>query len=145
MSHSLTMPIVLDHLKVSSRNRLAAARRLASILDVPWSQTSVGPFCAVYVNDGLTLDFDQAENQQINTEHYCFRVGEQDFDDLIRRLTELGVPYRSLPHGPIDMKINTDNGGRIVYWSEPDGHIWEALTVSYARQRPGAAMDRPGK
>ena len=21
-------------------------------------------------------------------------------------------------------------GGRIVYWSEPDGHVWEALTVS---------------
>jgi hypothetical protein len=24
-------------------------------------------------------------------------------------------------------------GGRIVYWSLPDGHVWEALTVSYAR------------
>jgi hypothetical protein len=23
-----------------------------------------------------------------------------------------------------------------VYWSQPDGHVWEALTVSYARQ-PG--------
>ena len=22
----------------------------------------------------------------------------------------------------------------IVYWSEPDGHVWELLTVSYARQ-----------
>jgi len=21
-----------------------------------------------------------------------------------------------------------------VYWNEPDGHVWEALTVSYARQ-----------
>jgi len=24
-------------------------------------------------------------------------------------------------------------GGRVVYWSEPDAHVWEALTVSYAR------------
>jgi hypothetical protein len=21
-----------------------------------------------------------------------------------------------------------------VYWNEPDGHVWEILTVSYARQ-----------
>jgi hypothetical protein len=25
---------------------------------------------------------------------------------------------------------------RLVYWSEPDGHVWEALTVSYARRTP---------
>jgi hypothetical protein len=32
------------------------------------------------------------------------------------------------------MQINTHHGGRIVYWNAPDGHVWEALTVSYARQ-----------
>ncbi|MGI9026867.1 MAG: hypothetical protein ACR2GP_15055 [Burkholderiaceae bacterium] len=26
------------------------------------------------------------------------------------------------------------HGGSIVYWNEPDGHQWEMLTVSYARQ-----------
>jgi hypothetical protein len=129
------MAIELDHVKVSSRNRLAAAERLAKILDVPWSATGIGPFCPVYVNEGLTLDFDQVEpDGPLTTEHYCFRVGEADFDDLLRRLNELGVPYRSLPHGPVDMTVNTNYGGRIVYWGEPDGHVWEALTVSYNRQ-----------
>jgi hypothetical protein len=33
------------------------------------------------------------------------------------------------------MQINTQHGGSIVYWNEPDGHVWEILTVSYARQR----------
>ena len=32
------------------------------------------------------------------------------------------------------MRINTEYGGRMVYWNEPDGHQWEMLTVSYARQ-----------
>ncbi len=32
------------------------------------------------------------------------------------------------------MQVNTHHGGWIVYWNEPDGHVWEALTVSYARQ-----------
>jgi hypothetical protein len=34
------------------------------------------------------------------------------------------------------MRVNMQHGGRIVYWNQPDGHVWEALTVSYARQ-PG--------
>ena len=133
------MTIALDHLKVSSRNRWAAAELLARVLDVPWSATGVGPFCAVYVNEGLTLDFDQCEAAAtITVEHYCFRLSEAAFDALLGRLAALGLAYRSLPHGAVDGEVNTEHGGRVVYWSEPDGHVWEALTVSYARQRPGS-------
>ena len=32
------------------------------------------------------------------------------------------------------MQINTEHGGNMIYWNEPDGHQWEMLTVSYARQ-----------
>ena len=130
------MAIELDHTIIPSRDRHAAARLLARILDVPWSPTGVGPFCPVYVNPGLTLDIDQAEGA-FPTLHYCFRVSEQAFDGLLARLQELELAYRSTPHGPVDMRVNTQHGGRIVYWSEPDGHVWEALTVSYAR-RPAA-------
>ena len=49
-------------------------------------------------------------------------------------LRDIGIAYRSQPHGPADMTVNTSMGGRFVYWSEPDGHVWEALTESYARQ-----------
>jgi catechol 2,3-dioxygenase-like lactoylglutathione lyase family enzyme len=87
----------------------------------------------VYVNEGLTLDFDQAEGA-FPVQHYCFRVSESEFDGIVARIKAHGIKYRSTPHGPVDMQINTQHGGRIVYWSEPDGHVWEALTVSYARQ-----------
>ncbi len=126
------MGIELDHLIVPSRDRLAAARRLAQVLDVRWSETGVGPFCPVYVNDGLTIDMDQAEGD-FPVMHYCFRVDEAAFDALVARLGNLGIAYRSAPHGPADGQVNTQHGGRIVYWSEPDGHVWEALTASYAR------------
>ena len=98
--------------------------------------TGVGPFCPVYVNDGLTLDFDQADGP-FPIQHYAFRVSDNEFDALVERLKAAGIPYRSNSHGPTDMQINTQHGGRIVYWSSPDDHVWEALTVSYARQ-PGA-------
>lgn len=127
------MSIQLDHTIVSARDRRASAELLARILNVPWSETTVGPFCAVFVNDGLTLDVDQAEGS-IPVQHFCFRVSDTDFDALLARLRELGIEYRSTPHGPVDGKVNNHLGGRLVYWSKPDGHVWEALTVSYARQ-----------
>jgi len=40
----------------------------------------------------------------------------------------LGVPWSETGVG------DTQHGGGIVYWNEPDGHQWEMLTVSYARQ-----------
>ena len=130
------MSFELDHLIVPSRDRKASAERLAAILGVPWAEESgAGPFSAVYVSDGLTLDFDQAD-EPFPILHYCFRVDETGFDELVGRLKALCLRYRSTPHGPADMKINTAHGGRIVYWNEPDGHVWEALTVSYARE-PG--------
>lgn len=129
------MSIDLDHLIIPSRDRLAAARLLAELLDVPWSETGVGPFCPVYLNDGLTLDFDQWEGA-ILSQHYCFRVSEEGFDAILDRIKARGIAYRSLPHGPVDSQVNTRHGGRIVYWDQPDGHVWEILTVSYERQGP---------
>ena len=31
------------------------------------------------------------------------------------------------------MPINSRLGGKNLYWQDPDGHLWEILTVSYAR------------
>ena len=127
------MAIELDHLLVPSRDRRAGARQLADLLGVPWSETGVGPFCPVYVNDGLTLDFDQADGDY-PVLHYCFRVDEAGFDAILGRIRDASLPYRSQPHGPMDGQVNTAHGGRIVYWDQPDGHVWELLTVSYARE-----------
>lgn len=127
------MTVELDHAIVPSRDRRAAAALLAALLDVSWSESGVGPFCPVYVNEGLTLDFDQADDP-FPVQHYCFRVSEAEFDGILARLRARGIEYRSTPHGPVDMMVNTQHGGRIVYWSLPDGHVWEALTISYARQ-----------
>ncbi|HZW72629.1 MAG TPA: VOC family protein [Caldimonas sp.] len=127
------MSVELDHTIVFARDRNAAAALIAAILNVPWGPSSVGPFTAVYVNDGLTLDVDQLDGE-IPIQHFCFRVDEAAFDSIVARLAAHGVATRSAPHGPVDGKVDTAHGGRIVYWSEPDGHVWEALTVSYARR-----------
>ena len=130
------MAIQLDHLMVPARDKLAAAKLLADLLGVPWSPTSVGPFAAVFVSDGLTLDFDQWP-EPIPLIHYCFRVRQDEFDAILARIQAAGIAYRSAVHGPVDHAVDTAHGGSIVYWNEPDGHQWEMLTVSYARQPGG--------
>lgn len=127
------MTIHLDHAIVSSRNKTVAARQLAELLGVPWGPAAAGPFAAVYVNDGLTLDFIDTD-EDFPVEHFCFRVSQDEFDAILGRIKAAGIPYRSDVHGPVDMKVNAQLGN--VYWNEPDGHQWEILTVSYARQRP---------
>lgn len=132
------MGIELDHATVPARDRRASAELLGCLLGVAWAEARVGPFCAVYVNDGLTLDFDQADGP-FPVQHYCFRVSEVEFAGIVERLKAKGVPFRSTPHGPVDMQVNTRHGGQIVYWNQPDGHVREALTASYARNSAGAA------
>jgi len=122
----------LDHVIVSARNQRESARRLAELLGVRWEETGVGPFSPVYVNDGLTLDFiDDAGPFPI--QHFCFRVDDGSFDAILARIRAAGIPFRGSVDGPQDMRVNTDYGGRLIYWNEPDGHMWEILTVSYAR------------
>ena len=127
------MTVELDHTIVPALDKKAAAKLLAFILGVPWAEAEAGPFCPVFINEGLTLDFDQAD-EPFPVQHYCFRVSESEFDEILARIRDKGIQYRSSPHGPVDMQVNTQHGGRIVYWNEPDGHVWEILTVSYARQ-----------
>lgn len=127
------MPIALDHMIVPARDRVAAARRLAQLLGVPWAeQAAVGPFSPVYVSDTLTLDFDEW-TESVPRQHYAFRVTDAEFDAILARLQAAGIAFRSTPAGPDDHRVNPAFGGRLVYWGDPDGHVWEILTVSYAR------------
>ncbi|CAN5326087.1 hypothetical protein BH11PSE11_BH11PSE11_29080 [soil metagenome] len=127
------MTIELDHTIVPSHNMLASARLLAELLDVHWAESGPGPFSQVFVNAGLTLDFIQTD-EPFAVYHFCFRVTDDEFDAIIGRLATAGIAYRSTVRGPMDMQINTDYGGRMIYWNVPDGHQWEMLTVSYARE-----------
>ena len=127
------MTIHLDHTIVPSHTRDVSAKRLAELLGVPCGPAQAGPFFAVYVNDGLTLDFIQTD-EEFPIYHFAFRVTEQDFDRILGRDQAAGIPYRSDVRGPVNMKINTHYGGRMIYWNEPDGHQWEILTSSYARE-----------
>jgi hypothetical protein len=127
------MSVELDHAIVSVPDKRAAAELLAHLLGVPWEESGTGRFTPVYVNHGLTLDFDEAD-EPLPVQHFCFRVSEEEFEGILARIRGKGIDYRSTPHGPVDMEVNTRNSGRNIYWEKPEGVVWEVLTVSYARQ-----------
>ena len=129
------MTIELDHTIVPSHHKTESGRRLAELLGVASGEAALGPFYAVYVNDGLTLDFIDTD-ASFPVYHFCFRVADAEFDAILGRIRAAGIDYRSSVRGPVDRRVGTDFGGRGIYWNEPDGHQWEMLTVSYARQAP---------
>lgn len=87
------MPIDLDHMIVPSKDRVASAKRLAELLGVRWApQSPIGPFSPVYVNDGLTLAFDQWTDN-IPQLHYCFRVDHDMFNAVLDRIKATGIAY----------------------------------------------------
>ena len=124
------MAILLDHVIVPSRDRRSGASFLAGLLGVPWAE-SQGHFTPVYVNETLTLDF--ADREQFESHHFCFRVSDEGFDAIFGRIQAAQLPYGGHPFSPDDMQINRRLGGKNLYWKDTDGHLWEILTVSYAR------------
>jgi catechol 2,3-dioxygenase-like lactoylglutathione lyase family enzyme len=80
------------------------------------------------VNDTLTLDFATADGP-IPSQHYAFHVSDAEFDAILQRVTAAGLAIGSSPWSLADGKLNDWNGGRGFYFTDPDGHIIELMTM----------------
>jgi len=122
------MTIELDHMIVPARDKQASARFYARIFGFEQA-APMGPFAPVRIpSQSLTLDFDTWE--AFEPQHYAFKVSEAEFDAMFGRILAERIPYGSGPPNPFDdMKINHRDGGRGVYFRDPDGHVLELLTV----------------
>jgi len=120
------MPITLNHTIVPAHDKEAAARFFARIFGLRFESAS-GHFAPVHVNDTLTLLFD--EETDFDGHHYAFHVDDGAFDAILGRVKAEGLCYGSAPWSLDDGKLNDWNGGRGVYFKDPDGHILELMTV----------------
>jgi catechol 2,3-dioxygenase-like lactoylglutathione lyase family enzyme len=119
------MTIVLNHTIVPTRDKQAAARLFAQLFGLTHQQG--GHFAAVSVNDQLTLLFD--DSPSFTAHHYAFHVGDAEFDAILGRVKDAGIAYGSGPGTPDDGRLNHWGGGRGVYFTDPDGHLFELMTV----------------
>src|SRR3954470_9866662 len=65
----------------------------------------------------------------IASHHYAFHVSEAEFDAILQRVKAAGLAFGSTPWSLEDGKLNDWNGGRGVYFKDPDGHVLELMTV----------------
>jgi catechol 2,3-dioxygenase-like lactoylglutathione lyase family enzyme len=123
------MPIRLNHTIVAARDKRASATFLADILGVG-APTPYHGFLVVQVDNDVSLDFAD-EDGPIHPQHYAFLVGESEFDEIFGRIRERGLRYWADPFRQHQGEINTNDGGRGVYWQDPDGHFLEIITHPY--------------
>jgi catechol 2,3-dioxygenase-like lactoylglutathione lyase family enzyme len=121
------MAIVLNHTIVPARDKQAAARFFAQLFGLTFD----GPgdhFAPVRLNETLTLLFDD-DVGAFESHHYAFHVDDAEFDAILKRVKAAGLAFGSAPWSLADGKLNDWNGGRGVYFKDPDGHVLELMTA----------------
>ncbi|MFI1679406.1 MULTISPECIES: VOC family protein [unclassified Streptomyces] len=128
------MSIALNHTIVPARDSKASAQFLADILGLEVGPR-YGPFIPVEIPNGVTLDYyDGDDDGPFVPQHYAFLVSEDEFDAIFGRIKDRGLPYWADPYHRRANETNTNDGGRGVYWDDPNGHNLEIITRPYGAE-----------
>ncbi|MGQ0743809.1 MAG: VOC family protein [Acidimicrobiales bacterium] len=125
------MAVDLNHTIVASRDPAVSAAWLSEILGLDPPER-FGPFWQVVTANAVALDFvghDSAD--EIASQHYAFLITEGEFDAIFARIVEQRVDYYADPAGHRAGEINRNDGGRGIYFPNPDGHWLEIITRPY--------------
>jgi len=123
------MAVQLNHTIVSVRDKQKSASFVSDLLGLR-SPMTYGPFLVVDVDNGVSLDFYEVQDA-IHPQHYAFLVSESEFDEIFGRIRQRDLPYWADPGQERLGEINTNDGGRGLYWEEPSGHLLEIITRPY--------------
>jgi catechol 2,3-dioxygenase-like lactoylglutathione lyase family enzyme len=123
------MAVKLNHTIIWVRDKHVSATFLAEILGLP-APKPFGPFMTVHVDNDVSLDFMDAGGE-IAPQHYAFLISEAEFDAIFGRIRERALPYWADPFRQEPGEINTNDGGRGVYFEDPSGHFLEVITRPY--------------
>lgn len=102
---------------------------LTEILGRP-EPTRFGPFLVVELDNGVSLDFYETDGE-IASQHSAFLISEAEFDECFARIHEHGIEYWADPGQRRPGEINRDDGGRGLYFEDPNGHFLEIITRPY--------------
>jgi catechol 2,3-dioxygenase-like lactoylglutathione lyase family enzyme len=124
-----SMAAQLNHTIVWSSDQTKSARFLAEMLGRP-EPVRFGHFDVVELDNGVSLDFADVE-EPVRPQHYAFLISEADFDAVLVRIRERGLEHWADPMRHRPREINHNDGGRGVYFPDPDGHYLEVITRPY--------------
>ena len=124
------MSIRFNHTLVYSRDKKESSSFLTGILGLP-AATTFGHFLVVELENGASLDFLEVGEAAISPQHYAFLIDEEDYDPIFGRVRAGGLDYWADPIKQRPGEINQRDGGRGVYFADPNGHLLEVLTRPY--------------
>lgn len=119
----------LNHVIVYCSDRSRSSNFLTDILGRPAAER-YGPFHVVHLDNDISLDYFQTD-EDISPQHYAFLITEDEFDAAFERIKATGRKFWADPGQTREGRINRNDGGRGVYFEDPDGHLLEILTVPY--------------
>ncbi|MFB8004567.1 VOC family protein [Nocardia sp. NPDC056000] len=127
------MTIQFNHTIVASKDNRETAEFWADILGLEVGE-EWGPFIALPVHNGVTFDFAVSPPDipgGLHPTHYAFLVSEDEFDSAFEKIQERGLTYYADPRMQGVNEINHNDGGRGIYFLDPNGHYMELITVPY--------------
>lgn len=123
------MTVRLNHTIVWCRDKKTSAHFLSDVLGLS-PPYGFGPFLVVQAANDVSLDYHEIEGE-ISSQHYAFLVSEEEFDSAFARISGLGLDYWADPALSAKGEMNRNDGGRGLYFKDPDGHLLEIITRPY--------------
>jgi catechol 2,3-dioxygenase-like lactoylglutathione lyase family enzyme len=123
------MSVQLNHTIVWCRDKQASTLFLGDILGLP-APIAFGEMLVVQMANDVSLDFFESD-PPIAMQHYAFLISEEEFARAFARIHERGLQYWADPGKQRTGETYSHNGGRGLYFDDPDGHLLELLTRPY--------------
>lgn len=123
------MKAQLNHTIVWCRDKQKSSAFLTEILGLP-NPFPFGPMLVVQLENNVSLDFYENDGD-ISSQHYAFLIQENEFDQVLARIRGKGLEHWADPARQRPNEIYQHNGGRGVYFLDPDGHFLEVMTQPY--------------
>jgi len=123
------MSVQLNHTIAWCRDKAKSAKFLSAILGLPEPRRFYH-FLVVDLANDVSIDYFET-NEHVALQHFAFLVSEDEFDAAFERIKAQDVEYWADPARSKPGEINHHDGGRGVYFKDPDGHLLELITRPY--------------
>ena len=123
------MSAQLNHTIAWCTDKIKSAKFLAHVLGLPEPRRFFH-FLVVDLANDVSIDYFET-TEHVAVQHFAFLVTEDEFDAAFSRVKEMQLEYWADPARTKAGEINHHDGGRGVYFKDPDGHLLEIITRPY--------------
>jgi hypothetical protein len=144
---ALHASVEVNRIVVPAKDQRATAELLAYILGLEVQDEEPGRFVRVRAGNELTLDF--SEPKVCGIFQCAFLLSAAEFDSALARMRAGCINFYAAFDGKGRGELNRQHGGRGLYFTDPDNHLFElieqpdnhikAVAIKFLSERAGGA------